>query len=77
MKKFNWRKLFAPLAVLYVVIWVGFCGWAARQSRNNFWMVEQEINSPSTPAGVWLAQTVIGRFSPLPSLEFLAVRLAL
>ena len=49
MKKINWRKFLAPLAVLYVVIWVGFCGWAASQSRDDSWMVEQEANPTAAP----------------------------
>jgi len=49
MKKINWRKYLAPLVILYVVIWVGFCGWAAHQSRNNYWLVEREATPTVTP----------------------------
>lgn len=49
MKKINWRKFLAPLAVLYVVIWVGFCGWAASNNKHNYWMVEREMH-PETSA---------------------------
>ena len=49
MKKINWRKLLVPLAVLYMVIWVGFCGWAASNNKHNYWMVEREMH-PGTSA---------------------------
>ncbi len=46
MKKTAWRKFLVPLAILYVVIWVGVCGWVARQSRSDDWLVNKQA-SPS------------------------------
>lgn len=44
MKKINWRRFLAPLAVLYVVIWLGFSIWATNGTKRNFDLVEREMH---------------------------------
>lgn len=50
MKKNSWRKFVAPLAALYVVIWVGFCGWAALQTnKGKEWTIEKHVDPHVSP----------------------------
>lgn len=42
MRSAHWRNFLVPLTILYVVVWIGLCGWIARQSRDDDWLVSKQ-----------------------------------
>lgn len=49
MRNTNWTKILTPLAILYVVILVGGCIWAASLTKNNYWLIKKEANPTAAP----------------------------